>query len=447
MFASLILAGSLLWMQQADSPSPAEQPTESPATVETSAAPAASEELKTAIKLLVRDLDAAELAAREEAEQKLVALGPAALDLLPAPTNRMSAEVKERLGRVRDKLQRLEAEAVVEPTLITFSGQDVPLSKVLEAIAEQTGNRVVDYREEYGQEPRDPDVTVSLDKATFWEAMDTVLDAADSTLYPYAEETQGGLAVIDRPEGEGPRRERVMGYAGPFRVEGVRVDASADLRNAGGRTLILETAVAWEPRLRPINLLHLLEDVVATDEQGNAVEVDGEGALDVQVLAGEQTVTLQIPFTLPPRSVAKIASLKGSFTALIPGRMETFEFESFNRANQEQRKAGVAVILENVRRNNQVWEVRVRVRFDDAEGSLQSHLSWIFNNECYMLDAAGERVDPDTFETTRQTENEVGMAYYYGIEGKLNGYKLIYKTPAVIIPLEMEYEVKDIPLP
>jgi len=247
MFASLIVAGSLLWMQEADSPAPAEESsatTESSAAAETPSAPAASEELKAEVKQLVRDLDAAELAAREEAEQKLVALGPPALDLLPAPTNRMSAEVKERLGRVRDKLQRLEAEAVVEPTLITFSGQDVPLSKVLAAIEEQTGNRIVDYRQEYGQEPRDPDVTVSLDKATFWEAVDTVLDAADSTLYPYAEETQGGLAVIDRPEGEGPRRERVMGYAGPFRVEGVRVDASADLRNAGGRTLILETAVS-----------------------------------------------------------------------------------------------------------------------------------------------------------------------------------------------------------
>lgn len=443
MFASMLVAGSLLFLQDAPATMPAEG-TDAPAAA---AAPAASEELKAQVKQLVRELDAAELAAREEAEQKLVALGPAALDLLPAATNRMSAEVKERLGRVRDKLQRAEAAGVVEPTRVAFAGQDVALSKVLEAIEEQTGNRIVDYREEYGQEPRDPTVTVSLDNVTFWEAMDTVLDAADSTLYPFAEETQGGLAVIDRMENESPRRERVMGYAGPFRIEGVRVDAGVDLKNPEARTLMLEAAVSWEPRLRPINILHLLSDVQAADESGNPVEVDGDGALDVQVLPGEQTVTLQVPFKLPPRSVARIASLRGKFTALIPGRVEEFQFESFNRANQEQRRAGVAVVLENVRRNNQVWEVRVRVRFDDAEGSLQSHLSWIFNNECYLLDAAGERVDQDGFETTRQTEDEVGMAYLFGVEGKLNGYKLVYKTPAVIIPLDMEYEVKDIPLP
>ena len=46
------------------------------------------------------------------------------------------------------------------------------------------------------------------------------------------------------------------------------------------------------------------------------------------------------------------------------GKAEPFEFTDLEKAeNVEKRAAGVSVILERVRRNRDVWEIRVLARF------------------------------------------------------------------------------------
>ena len=51
------------------------------------------------------------------------------------------------------------------------------------------------------------------------------------------------------------------------------------------------------------------------------------------------------------------------------------------------------------------------------------------------------------FETTGQTENEVGVAYYFSVEGPLADYTLVYKTATVILSTEIDYEIRDVELP
>jgi hypothetical protein len=407
-----------------------------------------TEDLAAQVRRLVRELDAPELAAREAAEQQLVDLGAAALTHLPEPDDRMTAEVKERLSRAREKLQRAASTAIVQATTLTLQTESEPLSKVLDKIAEQTGNKLQDYRSELGQEPRDPKLTLSLEKAPFWEALDKILDEAESTIYAYADDVPEALAVVDRPMEELPRLGRPTAYSGPFRLEATRVAAEVDPRRPEAGSLELEVQALWEPRLRPISFQHYVGEVQATDENGQAIAVRSEdAALELSVQPGEHAKDLRLMLAPAGSTSEKIASLKGRLVALLPGQVETFAWEDFKRANQQQRKAGVTVTLERVRKNNEIWEVRVRVRYDEAAGALQSHLDWVFNNEAYLENADGERIDFDGSEPTRRTENEAGMAYYFGIEGSIKGHKFVYKTPAVIVPLEVPYELKDIPLP
>src|SRR5690606_15070171 len=143
---------------------------------------------------------------------------------------------------------------------------------------------------------------------------------------------------------------------------------------------------------------------------------DLDSVLEPQILPNDLTTELMIPLKLPPRSVKKIASLKGKLTAMVPGRVETFRFDDLAARGVQQRRAGVAVILDQVRRNNDVWEIRVLIRFDKAAGALESHRAWVFNNEAYLETKDGQRINFDGFETTRQTEQDVGMAYYFGLE-------------------------------
>ena len=408
-------------------------------------APADRAELERTVRGLVRELEAPERAKRDAAEQKLLELGAPVLEVLPSSTPRHSAELKQRLDRVRAVLEMARAEAFAQASHVTLSGE-LKLSEIFAAIEKQTGNKIFDYREQFGQESTDPVVKVAFDKTPFWEALDRLLDDAQLTLYAYAD--QAGLAVVNRGNGQTERSKRGV-YSGAFRFEPVEFSARRDLRDPAGASLGLQLEIAWEPRLVPLALKQPLADVEATDDQGNALAVSSnEGELEAPLDRGAVAVELQIPFALPPRSANKVAKLKGTLTALVPGGIEKFQFTDLEKAKMvEQRKAGVAVTLEHVRKNNQVWEARIRLRFDNRTGALESHRNWLASAQIYLVDADGKQILPDASETTVSNEEELGMAFLFDLPQGVAGLSLIYQAPAVILTLPVEYELKDLELP
>ncbi|HEV3024076.1 MAG TPA: hypothetical protein VGX76_16485, partial [Pirellulales bacterium] len=126
--------------------------------------PAAKAELAGQVARLVRQLDSAELSQRDEAERKLLELGPDALPLLPTIRPRTPAEVSLRVTRVQQKLLRAQAAAAMEPSLVTLKGDDLPLSDVLKQIAGQTGNTITDHRQEFGEQQDDAHVKADFEK-------------------------------------------------------------------------------------------------------------------------------------------------------------------------------------------------------------------------------------------------------------------------------------------
>jgi len=424
MLASLLLAGCAI-LGQADA--------------------AQNDDLRLNVRRLVRQLDAMQLAQREAAEQELLKLGPKVLELLPQPGQRTSAEVRQRLGRIRQKLQLVAAESAAQSSLITLSGEAIPLSKVLAALEDQSGNKIVDFRERFGQPITDPPLKVDFNKTPFWEALDHVLDRAELKIYAYGEEK--AISVVNRAEGEITRTVGAN-YGGPFRVEPVRIVAKREFRHGDAQSLHLTLSVEWEPRLQPISLKQKMADLEAIDENGDPLTVaDGLAQLEVPA-AGVSSVELVLPLELPSRNVKEIARLKGKLTAMLPGQLQTFRFTDLTTAkNVEQRSAGVIVTLEQVRKNLAVWEVRLRVRFDEAGEALESHRGWIFNNEAYLEGPDGKPIPYDSFETTRQTRDEVGVAYLFVLEEPPAKHKFVYKTPGVIVAAGFEYEVKGVKLP
>ncbi len=118
------------------------------------AATQADEAMKLEVRRLVRQLDAAQLAQRDAAEAALLKLGPKVLDLLPAASERTSAEVQQRVGRVRQQLQRAAAEAAVQTAKITLRAEAMPLSEVLRALADcmesvDVTNALIKFRRSY----------------------------------------------------------------------------------------------------------------------------------------------------------------------------------------------------------------------------------------------------------------------------------------------------------
>ena len=410
--------------------------------------PAAAPDIAPKVRTLIKQLDASEQSKREAAEKELIALGQDVLPLLPVVTSRTPAEMKNRLKRVRDALLALAVEASTKAAYVTLTGE-MTLSEAMAGIEKQTGNRLVDQRGEMMQETPDPKITLALEKAPFWLALDTVLDAANLQLYNYDVES-GALAYMARGEGALSRVGRGS-YGGLFRLEPTKVESNADLRNPANKSLRLTVDVAWEPRVRPVVLEVTRADIKAIDEAGATVETDGgDETLEFPVEGTNAGVELDFPFKLPPRSVKQIASIKGKLSALVLGRVEEFEFTDLDKAKGvEQERGGVTVVMKECRKNDEIYDIQVRVKFDKAGNALDSHRGWIYNNECFLLDKAGNKIDNAGLEATLLAANEVGLAYKFdlGEETSAKGYKFIYKTPAAIIKLPVEFELKGIELP
>jgi hypothetical protein len=419
--------------------------------------PAASEvdpQLARQISRSVSQLNDDRAAEREAAEKKLLDLAGTStaeadrfLQALPKETEQMPIAVRERLTRIRKQVEDRAAKAATAATTITLAAKGMPLQEVIAAIEKQTGNRFIDNREQQGEQPNANDVRidVELKGERFWPAVDKILDQAKLGIYSYG--GKDALSIVARDAADGPRQARAA-YIGPFRLDITEVQAERSIRQPKQSLLKLQLEVAWEPRLRPIAISQPVADLQAKTDAGAKLTVaQPQASLDVEVPNGTQAAEITLPFDLPPRSVKRITALHGTLHALVPGRQVKFRFDDLaNAAGKTQRMGGVQVTVDEVRKNNAVWEVHMRFSLDEENGALQSHRAWVFQNLSYMLDKDGKQIDNGGLETTSQTKNEVGVAYVFDVPA-IEGLSWVYETPAAIVDLPVEYEIKDIELP
>jgi hypothetical protein len=407
--------------------------------------PAKAEALQRQVLLLVRKLNSDKAEIRVDAEKALMKLGPSILDLLPPIDADTPAQVKARLDVVRKALETSAAESAGKASLITLQGE-MKLSEALASITKQSGNKIVDFRQQFGQQIIDPALKLDLKEVTFWEAIDDVLDRSATTVYAYGGE--GDLAII-AAEQNGIPRVGLASYSGLFRFEGVRVNSTRDLRRRDGGSMDLSLEVAWEPRTKPIALELPLDKIVATDENGANVELTGQQQrFEVAVQPDSVATELRLPFSLPSRDIKQIASMKGELIALVPGRRVKFEFDGIKNAQSvEKEKGGVTVVFDRVRKNADLYELRMRLRFVKSANALDSHRDWIYRNKAVLVDAAGKEHVSAALDAARTADNEAALSYLFDIQGDLDGYKFIYESPALILSLPVQFEIKKIDLP
>jgi len=407
------------------------------------------------VERLARQLNDDQAARRDAAEQALLKLAPiedaeqcdAFLDLLPQPSESMPEEVRLRLTRIRSEIESRQASQVLSASRFSLSAKAMDLEKVFETIGTQTENILSDHRDQFGQNASPRPVTIEIDGEEFWPAVDKILDQAALSLYAFSGEKT--LAVVDREPDANARSGRAS-YAGPFRVEATEVVAQRNLRTPDKQGTRVTLEIAWEPRLRPIALSQPIEAIEVIGSDGSKVLPSSPRAvLDVEVPPGSHSTELTIPLALPSRSVNVLATFHGKLSALVPGRVVEFQFDDLTQAKGvEQQRGGVKVILDRTRKNQALWEIHMRIQVDGEETGLQSHRGWVFQNATYLLDPNGGIVEHAGFETTRQSESELGLAYFFDLPGDdLAGYTWVYRTPAAIVSVPVEYELKDIPLP
>jgi len=395
-----------------------------------------AEDLPGRVAGLVRQLDDDRVATRQAAEAALLDLGPDALELLPAADAPLSAEVRERIARIRQQLQIQHARRALEASRVTLDGE-MALAAALEALEKQTGNAFVGY------EDLQQRITVDVRQKPFWEALDQLLDQAHLRVDPFG--SGGGLSVVDAPT---PRAARVA-YAGLFRFEPTLVTAVRDLRDPSMASLRVRLLIMWESRTTPIFLSQPLSEVTAVDQAGEPIAVAStRGTLTASVESDLRFVEMELPFALPDRSAQRIAALRGNLDVMLPGPVERFEFKGLADAREvEQRKAGVTVTFRETRANDETFEMQIYVAFADPGNALESHRGWIYRNNAYLVDADGNRVACGGQRVVSQEPDAVGMVYLFAVSRPLSDYSFVYETPSLVMRRSVPYELKDIDLP
>ena len=421
------------------------------------------DELTDRVAALVDEMNSNSAADRRAAEAKLVEMAGATaasaerlLRVLPEASDRMPPAVRSGINRARKRIERKLADSATKASVVTIAAADRPLSEVLQSIGEQSGNMIRNDRDNAEGDAGGARVSLQAESEDFWPVVDRLLDAAGMSVYPYG--GAGELALVSR----GPNDAKRFGsaaYSGPFRFEPIRVVATRGMRDAGQESLDVDLEVSWEPRLRPISLSQPLGELEVTADNGESLRpARPDQSLDVEVVPGSQAVELRVALALPDRSTRAISSLRGRLLALTPGRIAAFRFDDAGAQASPvtQRQGDATVTLERFFRNNAIWELRMRLKLDRAGDALASHRGWVFQNTSYLETPGGDRFEHAGFETTMQTDSEVGLAYFFDFSDEQAGGEAgfdpkalawVYETPAGVVQLPIEFELNDIALP
>ncbi|MBN1853825.1 MAG: hypothetical protein JW829_13920 [Pirellulales bacterium] len=415
----------------------------------------AEEPLDIQVPRLILQLGEEDVTRRDAAEKQLLELAgledgrnrQRVLELMPQVNSQMPADVRHRLARIRETLARSLAEAFVTSSHVILDAKNMPLSEVLASIEKQTGNRILGL-ESIGGDVREMPLTISIKDQSFWKAIDNILDQVEMDVETFS----GENALIIRPrQPHSVSRTSGTCYADPFRIMAIEVYTQRHLRHPGQKSLRLSIEVSWEPRLQPLRLSLPMSEITVINDRGGQIPVlNVDGELDAPVQLGYQSIELHIPLQLPDRSIQQIASLRGTFRVLVPGRMEEFRFDKLLEQKPiEMRRGGVVVTLDRARKNNAIWEIHMRLRFDQASDAFASHLGWMLQNETYLEEKDGTPINHLGYETTSQTDQEICLAYLFELpEGEdLKGMTWVYKTPAAIVQMPVTFELKQIELP
>ena len=182
----------------------------------------ADEELTRDIGRLVQQLNDDRAAERDAAETKLLELAGTTtsatdkfLELLPEDNDQMPLAVRERLSRIRQQAEDRVAKVAVEATILTLSAKEMPLAEVFAAIEKQTGNRMIDNRQQEGDAPDAAanGTTIELKDEPFWPAFDQILDQSNLGIYSYGGED--ALSIVSRQRRTAAPRPRHLRWAVP----------------------------------------------------------------------------------------------------------------------------------------------------------------------------------------------------------------------------------------
>lgn len=169
----------------------------------------AQEAPRVRVARLIKDLGDGDFSTRRSAHDELSKLGPQSREQLQAAMNDADPEVRLRASRLLEELKLSELWA---PGRVRIKLVDEPASKILQKLAEQTGNHV-HIGDPYGNFS-EKKVDVDYADCSYFQAIDDICRKTNNRIRPHYDIHTPGIVVSAGSPGQFPRA-----YAGPVRAQ------------------------------------------------------------------------------------------------------------------------------------------------------------------------------------------------------------------------------------
>lgn len=404
---------------------------------------------------LIRDLGSGSIAAREEAERRLLALGPAALPDVAAARTLAAGEAAFRLDGIQRQLERQATEQAIEASIVSFDWRDVPARRCLAEVLARTRNEIpLDddlARAAAGSTP----VTERIERATFWETVDGLLDRAGLELATGPEPP--GLRIIAAATPGHGRQPAVA--SGPFRISVARVEpvglATGQPEAPRGSRIVLR--VAWEPRLEPFLVRLSTRTIVAEGPAGESVAPAQRAAtLEAAVAHRRAWVEMPVQLSRPETPLASLGMLRGTLAVWLAGMEQTFVF-SAGRPPDAVRIADAEVRLLEVAQRPEGLLVRMRVTYGSPSEALASHQTWLQDRRVVAALADGRQLERLEHRVEARDDRGLTAAVVFAVpppggdgapspSGRLPPVTLSWRLPSAIHEVPVDFALRAIDL-
>jgi hypothetical protein len=408
--------------------------------------------LKDRVAQLVERLESPKVETRAAAEKSLIELGNRVLPLLPTAIDKKKTDLAERVERVRTTLREKDEQVNLGPSKITLKATGIRFTEAIKALQTQSGNIITDLREANGAEVTNPALDLDITDKPFFEAFDIIAEKAGITFSPYTGDgtlgiMAGGMAdAAAKPAMAKP----LLTYAGPFRIQFKQIAIVKDFGGAAP-TATAQFDVMWEPRLRPMLLAVKNEELKIVDDQGKEVkpQVSQEQNEATGLQAGNCVAELNLNLIAPERASKVLTSLKVKGQVTVPSGMKQFKFPKLDATNVTQKQGDISVTLESTEVDEQTWKVALEVSYPEGGEDFDSYRQGLFNNRLWLQKPDGTRFEHNGgYNNTGANNGKISFEYMFvDAPGKPGDHMLVYESPAKVVPIPLEFEFKDVPLP
>ena len=129
--------------------------------------------------------------------------------------------------------------------------------------------------------------------------------------------------------------------------------------------------------------------------------------------------------------------------------MRQFKFPNLAATNVVQKQGDISVKLESTEVDEQTWKVALQVSFPEGGEEFDSYRQGLFNNRIWLQKPDGSRFEHNGgYNNTGANDGKISFEYMFvDAPGKPKDHMLVYESPAKVVPIPLEFEFKDVPLP